>query len=499
MTFPAPSRALKFAALAVLCGWAVGLAHGAAGDSPFIIEHFDKGLPQGSILAMTQTRDGYLWVGTGKGLARFDGIQFTPFDPDDTMGLKNSKIVKLFEDSRTNLWVGTEADGIVLITRLGTVTNLAKIEAITNGCLKAACEDLNGTVWFHTADTGTEDLTGRLVCRYRDGRTMGWQVQQFVKNHKGELAPVSESKGRFLIAEGPGLLWVGTDWSQMALHPAAKTAPGQSPPADKVFYIEKLDYLLSARNGGYWRLFGGATGQIARCVTKLGQTEARKFADYPWIQKTAPVTCACGRSRGNLIVGTFGSGLYWFDAEGHYQHISTEDGLSHSSVMSLCVDLEGCLWVGTNGRGLDRVRRKVFDLLRMTQGKTVQSACGDGQSGLWVGYNDQQVDHWNGGLPERSNLHSPRELPNLSLVFVPTALGVELAKTVRAVFVDRDRNVWIGTQNYGLLRLENGRFTNAPGSERIPRQILALHQDRQGVLWVGTKGGLARWDGRDWS
>ena len=63
---------------------------------------------------MTQTRDGYLWLGTLRGLARFDGVRFTVFDEDNTPGLNSSRIVRLFEDSKSNLWIGTETAGVAL-------------------------------------------------------------------------------------------------------------------------------------------------------------------------------------------------------------------------------------------------------------------------------------------------------------------------------------------------------------------------------------------------
>ena len=67
----------------------------------------DNGLPQNSIQSILQTRDGYLWMGTERGLVRFDGVQFTVFDKGNTPGLQNSNAQALFEDRAGNLWVGT--------------------------------------------------------------------------------------------------------------------------------------------------------------------------------------------------------------------------------------------------------------------------------------------------------------------------------------------------------------------------------------------------------
>src|SRR2546426_10852007 len=98
----------------VLGGCCANLSAGA--EAHYTVDHWDtdteERLPQNSVIAMTQTRDGYLWLGTGNGLARFDGIHFKTFDESE---LNSRKIVKLFEDSHTNLWVGTETGEIVLV------------------------------------------------------------------------------------------------------------------------------------------------------------------------------------------------------------------------------------------------------------------------------------------------------------------------------------------------------------------------------------------------
>src|SRR5471032_288876 len=82
-------------------------------DSPFIVDSFSnkEGLPQSSVISVIQTRDGYLWLGTLNGLARFDGTTFTTFNQHNTPGLGSGRIVYLFEDSLTNLWAGTESAG----------------------------------------------------------------------------------------------------------------------------------------------------------------------------------------------------------------------------------------------------------------------------------------------------------------------------------------------------------------------------------------------------
>src|SRR5581483_9106971 len=71
----------------------------------------DEGLPQNSVTAIVQTRDGYLWLATQEGLARFDGMRFTVFDKRNTPALAENNIQALYEQRDGTLWVGTEGCG----------------------------------------------------------------------------------------------------------------------------------------------------------------------------------------------------------------------------------------------------------------------------------------------------------------------------------------------------------------------------------------------------
>ncbi len=68
----------------------------------------EDGLPQNTIQAVVQTRDGYVWLGTQEGLARFDGVRFVVFNRENTPAMKNNVFLTLFEDRDGALWIGTE-------------------------------------------------------------------------------------------------------------------------------------------------------------------------------------------------------------------------------------------------------------------------------------------------------------------------------------------------------------------------------------------------------
>jgi ligand-binding sensor domain-containing protein/signal transduction histidine kinase len=441
------------AALCLLGGLAPGVARAfqtiIQSGSPYVVDVWETAdnLPDDSVLSVIQSHDGYLWVGTLHGLVRFDGLRFTPFDENDALGLASSRIVHLFEDSRSNLWVGTDNAGVVRVEANGQVNRFPVGEDVPGGQLSSACEDQNGTVWLR--------LANGAIARF-------WSNK--VESVYGQFKAV--------IAEKNGPLWLATD---------SELFPIIAPPGSTAMIlqqqfqvpIEDLKFLLASKTGGYWRLAGG------RVEKWKNNRRERDLGAYPW--GATPVMAACEDDQGNLIVGTYGDGVYWFDDQGKFTHLLNE--LSHSSVLSLTFDSDGNLWVGTNGRGLDRVKRKAFSVLPKSEGLVVQSVSPDRKGGLWIGYNGNRIDHWSNGVSE-----------TFALVQNP---GEAAGTYAKAVFVDKGGRVLVGilgSSSQRLFELKAGKFV--PAGVEIPWDISAIHQDRAGRIWLGTQAALVLLDGQ---
>ncbi len=425
--------------------------HGGVNYSIDVWRPDEEKLTQSSVIAMTQTRDGYLWLGTLNGLVRFDGIRFTVFDEANTPGLNSSRIMNLFEDSQRNLWIATETAGVALVlAKDGRVRTFDLGRGNQEGYVTSACEDSTGAIWLYTAD-------GQL-CRYRDGRADVW------KFHAD-----SSSSCRVVIADTAGRVLVGTDTRITMIAPTTGLDPRELP-AEAEQAVGKLDLLLASRGGAYWRL---AEGMIQKWRTNRVDHD---LGAYPWDTNKVGVSTACEDQEGNLLVGTRGAGLFWFDSAGRPTHISTNEGLSHNYILSLLVDREGNLWVGTDGGGLNRLKRQTFEAVNESRGWVVQSVCEDKKGGIWVGANSGGVSYWKDGAMQR---------------FLTDV-------AVRTVFVDRDRRVWAGTPGAGLFQFQDDTFQPVRGPAAIQRSVSAIHQDRTGKIWVGTQNGLACWDEHDW-
>ena len=443
---------LKFSWLIATLGLLLSGSIGRAANARFTVDVFGtlEGLPSRAVLALTQTRDGYLWAGTPHGLARFDGLEFRVFDPNNTPGLRSGEILSLYGDRQGNLWVGTGNAGVTLV-------HSGKVSALEVGRITGIGEDANGSVWFYND-------SGKLF-RYRDKQVDEWNAN---------VGHATIFRG--LVADENGILWVGTDTNLAALGPIPP--PGGTAKANlrvipQSTRLERLDLVLASKFGGYWRL---GDFRIERWK------EGRLISDWPYPSATGVPVAACEDLSGNLVVGTFGDGVYWFDAKGTPLKI---EGLSHSFVVAVIIDREGSLWVGTNGGGLNRVKRQAFEVLEFSQGRTVQSVCEDEKGGIWIGYNADKIDYWFSNNLQQINLTLPD----------PSVLSY-----VKSVFVDKDGRVLAGTSNLRgphLFQMQDNRFQPIPHFNFVNWDVFASYQER-GPVWVGSQAGLCRWDQRGW-
>jgi ligand-binding sensor domain-containing protein/signal transduction histidine kinase len=451
--------------IAGLLAWVGALATRAAAPlapaNPFIIDTWDtdRGLPQNSVFSILQARDGYLWFGTFNGLVRFDGNRFEVFDESNTPGLESGRVVKLFEDRQGRLWVGTESAGIVLI-KDGEAIPQGIGQGTPEKRLVAAAEDTQGDVWLAGAN-------GELW-RHAQGRWNPY-LQGF-----GALGAV-----RHLAQEPGGPLWIGHDNNLVYLSAAPESAsmelamqPGLA--------VRKLDYLVAGRKEGYWRL-------ADRTIQKFrGTTLTRDLGPYLW--GFEGVSAAVEDAEGNLVVGTVGAGVFWYNATGGVTRITTALGLAHNNVFALAFDREGSLWVGTDGGGISRVKPRRFEVLEVAldaqnTGGAVQSLCADKAGGLWIGANNGGASYWKDGSLQRFGRDQGLMNPY-----------------VWSVLVDREGQVWADTRVVGLFQMprQGGGFQRANAPPVAHREAHALMQDRAGRLWVGTQGGLACLDQGQW-
>jgi ligand-binding sensor domain-containing protein len=151
----------------------------------------DDGLPQNTVTALQQTRDGYLWIGTFGGLARFDGVRFATFDKSTTPALPNSGVQALLSDKDGGLWVGTNGGGLTLL-KDGTARTFTSADGLGGDVVRALHQDRRGRVWAGT-NGGLSLLEG--------GRFRNW----------GAAQGFARSAVRAIREDAEGALWIGTN------------------------------------------------------------------------------------------------------------------------------------------------------------------------------------------------------------------------------------------------------------------------------------------------
>lgn len=430
------------------------------------------GLPQDSVTSIVQTPDGYLWLATFNGLARFDGARFTVFDEANTPALKNSRLVRLDLDHDGQLWITGED---------GSLTRLA-----------------NGTFTSFTASSGIPPHGARAIIRGPGRRLLLASREDGIYEFQGkQWLPVSawtwaRPGGMSLHTDQEDRLWGWRKGSgTFGLVRGAEFVALES--KDGIGNL-RIRAFATRRQGGFWLV---CSNRVCFCDTAAqargeGQ-DAKLLASSFKVQPTEWILPESARNlmdlledlQGNLWLATWGHGLFCFSPDGACRRFGTQDGLSHEVVRALWLDREGSLWAGTDGGGLNHLRRRVvtmYDERHGLAGSVVTSMLQDrtDPEKLWIGFN-------NGGL---GSLRSGQFTPVLEEPLLSTN------SLVYGLFQTRQGELWIGTYAHGVLRYFDGKLsTLAVGPAWEGRPLRAALEDRSGTIWSSGAEGLLRWQG----
>ena len=398
----------------------------------------DQGLPQNSVMAMAQTRDGYFWVGTEAGVTRFDGVAFTAYNSTNS-GLSDNFVNSLMVDVADNLWVGTWVGGIVQFSD-GKSTGVPGTSGSMVNCFY---RDHTGRLWAGRA-TGLE--------RWTDGRFHP------IPGTVGEVYTLGEdANGTLLIGTNGGIrAWQGG--RLLPWQPAGGRIEGP------------VWTMYRDRAGSLWvgtaaALYRAAKGRLDRFTTADGLPPGG-------------VSAILETRNGQLWIGADGGGLARF-AAGRFERFTTREGLSDDAISALLEDREGSLWVGTRNGGLNRFREPILTIYGEREGlsaKVLWSVYGDRQQNLWMGTQDGGLNRFQNGR------------------FTPYTVKDGLpSNSVFATLETSDGVLWVATGN-GITRLRHGRWESLSADGGFPKKrVTAFLQDRTGALWIGGKGGLQRW------
>ena len=447
----------------------------------------DDGLPQNSVHAITQTPDGYLWVGTREGLARFDGVRFTLPGETAPRQLSQAWITALCAGRDGSLWIGCEGHGVVH-WKDGKFTHLSEADGLISSQIRCLLEGPDGALWIGSEGGVTRYSDGKFTNFTEKNGLLANSVRGLCWDHQGNLliatlrglcildqegiirAPEVQLASpanalKFVSGDRQGRTWIGSNEGLACLDGQSVVTYGlREGLPDKI--------ATTAHEDQRGQLWVGTYRGVARMING-------KFIHRPHHESAFGdlIYTIFEDREGSLWVGGQ-DGLYRL-TPARFTAYTTQEGLTRNNVMSVCEDSTGTIWIATWGGGLNRLKNDkitVYTASRLLRGALVLSLHEARDGSLWVG-----LDH-GGGLVRLKDktqdvfAHQPNQFD----------------AAIRVIQEDSAGTLWLGTSR-GLNIFKNGKFEGYTAAHGLAgNTVFALCQDAAGVLWIGTDRGLTR-------
>lgn len=483
------------------------------------------GLPEDFAQSLAQTQDGYLWIGTSGGLARFDGVSFVVFNRENMSAFLDDSVYSLMVTKDGTLWAGTEGGGLVRY-KAGRFRAFGASEGLTNGFVRVIYEDRNSRLWVGTdaglfrmqneslirvdGRDGAPEMNVHAICEDSAGRLLvgGWgllvlrgqEVNYYTSNES-----LADNSIRTIRQTADGAIWIGAISGLRRLDRGLNGDPFK---AGKILSGVNISALLESRGGAVWigaygqGLMRYRAGRIVRFSAPSTLPHNNVLAlfedseDNVWVgaqggllrlspSAAGVITTADGAPqsintiyqdpRGELFVTALNGKLFRV-ARNTLAPVRLPAPLGRMSVRNLFRDSRGALWVGTDGQGVARIDAGGVVQYTWKQGLVndfIRAFCEDREGALWIGTD--------GGL-SRFHKDGGGAFQNFK---VKDGLAYD---SIRALLLDRAGDLWVATDG-GLSRRRAGRFVDDPALARLRGQkVWSLREDAEGKLWIGTHG-----------
>jgi signal transduction histidine kinase/ligand-binding sensor domain-containing protein len=412
------------------------------------------------IWALAQSPDGYLWLGTGAGLYRFDGVRFEPVRPTQGTAFPAIDITALRVGKAGELWIGYQSGGVSVL-RDSKLTNY--IDGLPRAPIHQFAQDQDGRIWL-TSDAGMAEFSGG------EWRPVG--------NHWNSPPPAGNS----LFVARDGTLWLTTSW-------------GKS-------FRQDGSQLVYLRRGSNRFQDSGEPVPIGAAITQApdgrlwvsdADRGARALPEFPPLKNPTPrqdELSTAWNFRALALVFDNDGALWGLDrATGIFrlqlqpqcapERLSAPEGLTSAIAASLLNDAEGNIWVGTN-LGLDRFRRANVVL---QAGVPTNSPEG------YRGARGESGDFYVSSGRSLFRVNSKGESQKI----------LEAAGPITFLSTGRDGRIWLGSPA-GLFQLEHDRARQIelPQTGRAA-SVWKFEQDAGGDLWIALWGeGVFHRNGSTW-
>ncbi|MEW6156673.1 MAG: two-component regulator propeller domain-containing protein [Verrucomicrobiota bacterium] len=413
----------------------------------------EDGLPGNNVSSIVQTPDGYLWVGTPSGLARFDGVRFEIFD-SSTPGLEDGQVQRLFVDAEGALWV-----------------------ALTSGQLVRHAD--GAFVFFHGASgrsmkppvTFARNGSDGFLVQDSDGVLHRFEKESF--RQVGERANASARSSPFLSRTMDGS---GTEWALNADRLIYRFSGDEwAPVMENGLEGIKAEFIAGNERAGLW-VFEGER------IRLLEREKWTMTLERPRELDVGSVTRVISDSKGNVWIATARAQLFRFSLGAPMVEFSTRTGFPAGPINDLCEDREGNIWVASMGGGLIRLRRSVFETFGLAHGLPPEPV--------------HSIAEISSGKLLLSTAFAGTFVMENGRFFGPLALP-GMPSSLRVLHGARGGGIWAGTDGDGILKLYGKDSARWPLEEELREgTVQTIYEDRAGMVWVGTESGLSRFEGR---
>lgn len=438
--------------------------------SNFNLKHYsiENGLPNNNINFIIQDSIGFIWIGTGEGLCRFDGTNFKLFPNNTTKQNKANNVTSICIIEDKKLMVGTEYGLYVFDNKLeifkpfeykGKKGSQYLTEFIT--CLLI---DKNNDLWIG----GNNGKIYRYSKRNNDFITFKLDSNKFPI-----LKIISDNQNNIWASSMNSLYKLNKSTNKFEIFPIKNNPSLYS----MALYIDKKDFLwIGTWNNGLWKL------DINKHTVEKFLIPGSKdgVLHIHSIEKNSDETIYIGSDNGLTVFNTLTKKSVQYN---------NNNVLCANSVYPIYKDKEGGVWIGTYYNGINYMPPNIKSFQGYSykdnknylfKGNIISNFCEDPHGNVWIGSDD-------GGL----SLFSP-----ISKEFIDFKHRKELQSyNVHGLYIDND-NLLIGTYGNGFkkLNLKNNNLSDFTTKGLYDNCVYSIYKDRKDTLWVGTMHGICKYD-----
>ena len=485
-----------------------------------------------------------LWIGSEKGLSRFDRekdifINYK-FDPADENSIPNDQIRSVYEDKEGTLWIGTYMGGLAKYNQEEDNFSCFKFNAedpssLSDNRVNFIAEDCHSNLWIGTWGGGV-NLFNREECTFKRYKLSDDECHRISFNRVNSICP--DKNGNIYVGTNYGLFFL--EKGKEKFRHFLKDPSGSNSISDNLvstIFIDSLETVFIGTRENGINIFNPVTEEFSII---------KKDKDNPDGINNNSITTFYEDRSGIIWIGTYGGGLNKFNRQSnkiahYYSEPNNPNSLSSNLIFNICEDSDGILWIGTRDEGFNRFDRKkneftvfksdVNDPSGLTNNTInfIFDYCNDflfictneglnkfnkrtkkftrylnvpgksnsiGHNVIFTMVKDSKGIMWistmGGGIskfdPEKDEFtvfkHDPADVNSIN------------TNRVKCICIENDNIIWIGTDDAGLIRYDvnEGKFftyKNDPDNfaSISSNSIMTIYQDKTGNLWLGTVGG----------